>query len=118
MGAVDVAKASAGVARRYGRKAKPMVIIDSRGRPVTGPKKPRKSARATPPPDEERSQLVEIVTAAVKADRKQFGRPDCARVAAAVLPSLNPAQISLLREGAFGDAMARAVLRLEQKQQH
>jgi len=95
-----------------------MVIIDSRGRPVTGPKKPRKSARATPPPDEERSQLVEIVTAAVKADRKQFGRPDCARVAAAVLPSLNAAQISLLREGAFGDAMARAVLRLEQRQQH
>jgi len=94
-----------------------MVIIDSKGRPVSGPKTSRKP-RATPPPDEERSQLVEIVTAAVKADRKQFGRPDCARVAAAVLPSLNAAQIALLREGAFGDAMARAVLRLEQSQQH
>jgi hypothetical protein len=96
-----------------------MAIIDSKGRPVTGPRKSRKPARATPPSDDqERSQLVEIVTAAVKADRKQFGRPDCARVAAAVLPSLNAAQISLLREGAFGDAMARAVLRLEQNQQH
>jgi hypothetical protein len=95
-----------------------MAIIDSKGRPVTGPKKSRNPARATPPPDEGRSQLVEIVTAAVKADRKQFGRPDCTRVAAAVLPRLTAAQISLLREGAFGDEMARAVVRLEQKQQH
>jgi hypothetical protein len=92
-----------------------MTIIDSKGRPVTRPKKARKPAPA-PPPDEERSLLVEIVTAAVKADRKQFGRPDCARVAAAILPALNAAQISLLRDGAFGDAMARAVLRLVQKQ--
>jgi hypothetical protein len=95
-----------------------MVIIDSRGRPVSRPRKSRKAARTTAPPDEERAQLIEIVNAAVKADRKQFGRPDCGRIAEAILPRLNATQLSWLRDGAFGDVMARTIIYIEQKRHH
>jgi hypothetical protein len=93
-----------------------MAIIDSKGRPLSRPKRARRSAGAPPVLDAQRLQLVELVTAAVKADRKQFGRPDYGRIAAAILPALDASQLGLLRTGAFGDAMARAVLRIEQKQ--
>jgi len=55
------------------------------------------------------------MNAAVKADRKKFGgRPDYMRVFAAIFPSLNATQVALLRDGAFGEAVARAVSRVEQ----
>jgi hypothetical protein len=93
-----------------------MVIIDSRGRPVSRPRKRRKPAPALP--DEARAQLIEIVNAAVKADRRQFGRPDCGRIALAILPRLTATQVSLLRDGAFGDVMARTIICIEQKRHH
>jgi hypothetical protein len=94
-----------------------MVIIDSRGRPVSRPRKQSQKS-ATALPDEERAQLIEIVNAAVKADRRQFGRPDCGRIAVAILPRLTATQVSLLRDGAFGDVMARTIICIEQKRHH
>jgi hypothetical protein len=94
-----------------------MVIIDSRGRPLSRPKKTRAVARSARAPEDEQAELVQILAAAVKADRKTYGRPDCARVAAEILPRLSAAQIALLRGGACGEAMARAVARIEQKLQ-
>jgi hypothetical protein len=93
----------------------PMAIIDSRGRPLSRAKKARAVGRGSRVPDDEQAVLVQILAAAVKADRKAFGRPDCARVAAAILPRLNATQIALLRDGACGETMARAVARIEQK---
>jgi hypothetical protein len=91
-----------------------MAIIDSKGRPVSRQKKSQTPARAMLTADEERAQLIATVTAAVKTDRKQFGRCDCARVAAAILPSLNATQVAFLMAGAFGEPMARAVSRIRQ----
>jgi hypothetical protein len=83
-------------------------------RPV---RRPRKQPRVPPmTDDEDRTQLLAFMADAVKTDRKQFGRPDCARIAAAVVPRLTSAQVQMLEDGAFGPHMACAVRRLRERQ--
>ena len=87
-----------------------MAIIDSKGRPVTRLKKPQTPPRLVLAPEEAKAHLNALMNAAVKADRKQFGgRPDYVRIAAAILPDLDATQVQLLKDGAFGPVMARAI---------
>ena len=92
-----------------------MAIIDKTGRPVARAGKPKSTARLVYTPGEDKAQLLALMNAAVKADRKKFGgRPNYTRVFAEIFPSLSAAQVALLRDGACGEAMARAVSQVEQ----
>jgi hypothetical protein len=92
-----------------------MAIIDKTGRPVARAGKPKPPTRLAFTPEEDKAQLLALMNAAVKADRKKFGgRPHYTRIFAAIFPSLNTTQVALLRDGAFGEAMARAVSHVEQ----
>ena len=96
-------------------ETKKMAIIDRTGRSVSRPGKPQPPTRQIFTPKEDKARLFALMNAAVKADRKKFGgRPDYTRVFAAIFPSLSATQLALLRDGAFGEAMARAVSHVEQ----
>jgi hypothetical protein len=96
-------------------ETKKMAIIDKTGRPIVRPGKPQPPTRLIFTPEEDKAQLLALMNAALKADRKKFGgRPEYTRVFAAIFPSLNPTQVALLRDGAFGEVMARAVSHVEQ----
>jgi hypothetical protein len=87
-----------------------MPIIDSSGRAVA---RSRKQPTTTPDADDERLKLLALIASATKADRRQYGHANYARIAATITPALSPAQLAWIKSGAFGEAFACAVKRCE-----
>jgi hypothetical protein len=89
-----------------------MAIIDKTGRAAGRPRKPASPPRRTLTADEEKAELIGLVTRAKRSDRIAFGRADHRRIVTAIFPQLSVVQIAWIRDGVFGQAMAHAVARL------